>query len=88
MKATPKRNRHFSLLRFLLIISLKDIFKAECARQYILGDATVAKDFKDFEEWRLNRYYAEHGIRVGGTPKASQALRSGQYPLALKCIKA
>lgn len=78
MKKGQKQDRRFSLLRFLLIISLKDIFKAECARKYILGDSNIGEDIREFEEWRYRRYCNERGIRLTGRVKASPKQPSEQ----------
>lgn len=72
MNTTNKKSKRFHLLRFLLTLALKDIFKAECARQYILGDSEIAEDINDFEAWRFRRYCSERGIKTSEGTKVSQ----------------
>lgn len=59
-----KKKKHFSMLRLILVMALKDVSRAERARQYILGDTAVAKEHEEFEAWRYSKYCSERGIRT------------------------
>lgn len=68
MDKETKKPRRFSLLRFLLVIFLKDLNKAEGARQYILGKTSAAKEYEEFEKWRFRKHCAERGVKLGSDP--------------------
>lgn len=77
LHGTMKTKKHFSLLRLLMVIALKDIERAEMARQYILGDTSVAKDYNEFQKWQYRNFCAENGIKIV-SPPTSQAKQSEQ----------